>query len=96
VPVYVDDMRAPFGQMIMCHMIADTTAELLAIADRIGVARKWVQDAGMPSEHFDIALTKRKLAVAAGAQEISTRDLVGKIRDKKLAYHGYDSRPPTL
>ena len=87
--VYVDDMQAPFGQMIMCHMIADTRAELYAIADKIGVARKWVQDYDTPNEHFDIALSKRRLAVAAGAQEITRRELAAKIRDKKLAYRGY-------
>ena len=94
--VYVDDMRAPFGSMVMCHMIADTRAELLAMADRIGVDRKWLQDAGLPSEHFDIALTKRRLAVAAGAQEITTRALVHRIRDKKLMYRGYSGKTPTL
>lgn len=41
--VYVDNMRAPFGRMLMCHMSADTSEELLAMADRIGVARKWIQ-----------------------------------------------------
>ncbi len=24
--VYVDDMKAKFGNMIMCHMIADTSS----------------------------------------------------------------------
>lgn len=67
-------MQAPFGRMIMCHMIADSTPELLAMADRIGVARKWIQCAGTPREHFDICLTKRAKAVAAGAKELTWRE----------------------
>ncbi len=67
--VYVDDMRAPFGRLIMCHMIADTEAELHTMADQIGVSRRWYQ-----RDHYDIALTKRALAVVAGAQEITWRD----------------------
>ncbi|RWX67463.1 DUF4031 domain-containing protein [Mesorhizobium sp. M2A.F.Ca.ET.039.01.1.1] len=75
--VYVDNMRAPFGKMVMCHMWADTRAELFAMADRIGVQHKWFQrppGTGLPGmdaswEHFDIAQSKRALAVAAGAIE---------------------------
>lgn len=75
--VYVDDMRAPFGRMKMCHMWADTREELFAMADRIGVARKWFQRPagtslpGMDAswEHFDIALSKRAIAVKFGAVE---------------------------
>ena len=44
--VYVDNMQASYGRMKMCHMVADSTDELLAMADRIGVARKWLQKAG--------------------------------------------------
>ena len=73
--VYVDDMEAPFGRMKMCHMIADSTDELLAMADTIGVARKWIQKAGTPREHFDIALGKKRLAIEAGAKPISWGDL---------------------
>ena len=40
--VYVDNMQAPFGNMVMCHMWADTDDELLAMADAIGVQRKWI------------------------------------------------------
>jgi uncharacterized protein YerC len=54
--------------MTMCHMIADTEAELHAMADRIGVARRWHQ-----GDHYDICLSKRALAVAAGAREITWR-----------------------
>ena len=83
--VYVDDMRAPFGRMVMCHMLADSTEELLAMADRIGVARRWLQKAGTPHEHFDIALSKRALAVAAGAIEIDKRRLVQIVKAKRAA-----------
>lgn len=56
--VYVDDMRANFGRMIMCHMVADDEGELHAMADKIGVARRWYQ-----GDHYDIALVKRAKAV---------------------------------
>lgn len=75
MPVYVDDMKAPYGRMLMCHMAADSTEELLAMADTIGVARKWIQYPGSKKEHFDICLSKRALAVKAGAIEVTRREL---------------------
>ncbi len=63
--VYVDDMNRPYRNMIMVHMIADSTEELLEMVDTIGVPRKWIQKAGTAREHFDICLTKKKKAVAA-------------------------------
>lgn len=83
--VYVDDMRAGLGRMVMCHMVADTTDELLAMADRIGVQRKWLQHAGTPKEHFDIALSKRALAVKAGAVEVNKSGLVEVLKRKRGA-----------
>ena len=68
--IYVDDMRARFGRMVMCHMIADTEAELHAMADKIGIARRWYQ-----GDHYDIALSKRALAVRHGAVEVTLRQL---------------------
>lgn len=66
--VYVDDVRHPFGRMIMCHMWADTLDELMAMADRIGVARKWLQQPPKASWlHFDISLGMKAKAIAAGA-----------------------------
>jgi hypothetical protein len=47
--VYVDDMRAKYGRMVMCHLIADTDAELHAMAKAIGVARRWHQAPPAPS-----------------------------------------------
>lgn len=76
--VYVDDMHlypvGQFGRMKMCHMLADTDEELHAMADRIGVARRWWQSPARTSgSHYDIAMSKRALAVAAGAVEITLR-----------------------
>lgn len=76
--VYVDDMEAAFGDMIMCHMWADTDDELLSMADKIGVERHWIQ--GHPTlslekykkaswVHFDIAKSKRALAIKNGAKQ---------------------------
>ncbi|MGK7663345.1 MULTISPECIES: DUF4031 domain-containing protein [unclassified Marinovum] len=81
--VYVDNMQAQFGRMKMCHMIADSTEELLTMADRIGVARKWIQAAGTAREHFDIAMSKRVLAVEAGALEVTTRELARMTRARR-------------
>jgi len=80
--VYVDNMQAQFKRMTMCHMLADTTEELLEMADKIGVARKWLQKAGTLHEHFDICISKRKLAVQAGAREITLRQ-TGELIHKK-------------
>lgn len=73
--VYVDDMQAPFGRMIMCHMMADSREELLAMADKIGVARRWIQHPGRPTEHFDICQSKRARAIRAGAIPVTQREL---------------------
>lgn len=86
--VYVDDMRAPYGRMVMCHMVADSEDELLSMADRIGVSRRWHQYPGTPKSHFDIALTKRRLAVEQGAIEISSRELAMKVRDRRTTQGG--------
>ncbi len=75
MPVYVDNMRASFGRMVMCHLVADTLQELHAMADTIGVARRWYQ--GPPTTrwpHYDSALSKRALASKAGAIEIDQRE----------------------
>ncbi|WP_354684801.1 DUF4031 domain-containing protein [Cupriavidus necator] len=84
MPVYVDDMAAPYRGMVMCHMLADTTAELLAMADRIGVDRKWIQKAGTYQEHFDIAKSKRALAVQLGAVEVD-RAALGELLRRRRA-----------
>lgn len=71
---YVDDQSIPYGRLRMCHMLADSDDELHAMADRIGVSRSHHQYPPLVSgSHYDICRTKRHLAVAAGAVEITRR-----------------------
>jgi hypothetical protein len=77
-------MRRPFGRMLMCHMVADTDEELHAMADRIGVARRWYQ-AKASTPHYDIALSKRLLAVQYGAIELNRRQLGEWLRARRIA-----------
>lgn len=83
MPVYVDDMKAPYGRMIMCHMVADSDAELHAMAAAIGVARRWHQKAGTPHSHYDICMSKRAAAVRLGAIEIDRAGLGEIIKAKR-------------
>jgi hypothetical protein len=76
MPVYIDNMNAPYGRMKMCHMIADTHEELMAMVKKIGVQKKWIQQEGLYSEHFDISLAKKKMAIQCGAIEVDQKQLV--------------------
>lgn len=77
--VYVDTMKLPYGRMLMSHMIADTLDELFEMADKIGVARKWFQNKRVP--HFDIAQSKKTLAIEYGAIELQPREFVAKMQE---------------
>lgn len=81
--VYVDTYNARYGRMIMCYMMADSEEELLAMADTIGMNRKWLQPArsGRPS-HFDVCKTKKQLAIENGAIEVSPRELLRHFKNK--------------
>lgn len=63
--VYVDNAKIPFRNMLMCHMVADNEVELHKMADKIGLKREWYQ-----GDHYDISLSKRKLALKYGAKQI--------------------------
>lgn len=81
--VYVDDIDLPYGRMIMCHMTADTTEELVAMAVKIGVAPKWIQYPGTWKEHFDICKSKKALALRHGAVAVTARESVRMARSRQ-------------
>lgn len=80
--VYVDDMKAKYRNMVMCHMIADTHEELIKMAKRIGIDLKWIQNEGAPREHFDICNAKKRDAVEKGAVQITQKELSLKIQSR--------------
>ena len=90
--VYVDRARNGYGRMLMCHMIADTPDELHAMADQIGVARRWFQVPPRASFwHYDIAQSKRDLAVKAGALDCDRTTFVAVLR--RIRGSGVFERP---
>jgi len=63
------DTGLPFDRW--CHMTAEDFGELHAFADRLGIPRRFFQ-----GDHYDLPPHARERAVALGAQEVSTRELV--------------------
>ena len=76
--VYVDKARNRFGRMIMCHMFADTIDELHEMAQIIGMKKEWYQSKSTP--HYDVSLSRKRLALQVGAIEIDARKVVEIIR----------------
>ena len=69
--VYVDNGSRRYGRMVMCHLFADSHAELMQIAEEIGLQPNWIQHSGTYKEHFDVCQAKRKLAIQSGATSVS-------------------------
>lgn len=64
--LYVDIAKIPYRGMLMCHMYADSRAELHDAAIKIG-APKWAYKRGVAFPRYDISLTQRARAIRLGA-----------------------------
>ena len=80
--VYVDDFRAQYGRMKMCHMLADSDEELHAMADRIGVARRHHQNT-VSGSHYDIASSKALAAIRLGAIPVTVRQMAMMAKNRR-------------
>ncbi len=85
--VYVNKLKTRFGSLTLCHLIADTEAELHAMAAKIGIERRWFQPDHIP--HYDISVKKRDLALKMGAIAIDRQKLAALMER-------YRPKPPTL
>jgi hypothetical protein len=76
--VYVDKTENAFRGMIMCHMLADTLAELHEMDRSLGMWREWVQPVLSP--HYDSSKTRREAAVKAGVVKLDRREVGASIK----------------
>jgi uncharacterized protein DUF4031 len=92
--VYVDNARIParVGRLTArwSHLTADTPAELVEFAIRIGLREGWFQAAcsmprcdPCPHWHFDVTEAMRRRAIAAGAKPIDVRAMGELIRRRR-------------
>lgn len=71
MPVYIDNAMIPFRGMQLCHMAADTEAEMHQMATIIGLGQEWYTD-----RCYAVPEEARAEAVKLGAREVSPREIV--------------------
>lgn len=70
--ILIDAAIWPAHDRLWCHMVSDTSLEELhAFARALGVPERAFED-----DHYDIPESHRHEALAAGALEVSARELV--------------------
>ena len=101
MPVYVDRANIGVRGMSMAHMIADSLDELHAMADRIGMQRSWFQDPKNSTKqtpisfpHYDVAASKRTLAIKFGAIDCDRKTFVDHLRRLRSVFGVYGPGNP--
>jgi len=75
VAILVDPATWPGRGRLWCHLVSDTSfEELHAFATRCGIP-----DRAFERDHYDVPLERRAEVVAAGAEEVRSRELVERI-----------------
>ena len=84
--MYVDAVRSYPGAGLrfteFCHLLADTREELHAMADRIGMPRRFFQDHPW-RWHYDLPEHVREVAVELGAVEVTLHDVGALLKRRK-------------
>jgi hypothetical protein len=72
VTILIDPPTWPGHGRLWSHLVSDTSyAELHAFAERLGVPRR-----AFERDHYDLIDDRYSAALAAGAQPVSSRDIV--------------------
>jgi len=85
---YVDTVRSYPGKGLrfteFCHLLADTRAELHAMADALGIPSRFFQDHPW-RWHHDLPEQLRAQAVALGAVEVTMHEVGALLRARRGA-----------
>ena len=78
--ILVDEPIWPFRDRLWCHLVSDTSYdELHCLADRLGIPRRAFQ-----GDHYDLPAELRDRAVALGAEPVTGRELITRLRASGL------------
>jgi hypothetical protein len=78
--VLIDQPRWPAHDMLWSHLVSDVSLnELHAFALKMGIPRR-----GFDLDHYDVPESKYDELVAAGAEPVTIRQLVERLRDSGL------------
>lgn len=100
--VYVDPLQ-DFGWVLRgrrvasCHLFTDSIdlAELHRIAASAGMKPVWFQCSGRVAPHYDLTASRRRLAVSAGAVEVTRREAVAIWRARRSLVAGQPAAAET-
>ena len=74
--VLVDAAIWPFEGRKWAHLVSDTSFdELHAFAEQLGIPRR-----AFPGDHYDVPTDYRDRAIALGAEAVTSRELVRRLR----------------
>jgi predicted HAD superfamily phosphohydrolase len=80
VTILIDEARWWWRGKKWCHLVSDSSYdELHAFAERVGIPRR-----GFQGDHYDIPEEYREELIAAGAEQVESRELVRRLRGAGL------------
>lgn len=86
--VLIDRPAWPAHGTLWSHLVSDATLqELHAFAERAGLPRR-----SFDLDHYDVPAERYAELVALGAEQVSMRELVERLRDSGLRVRGVDRR----
>jgi hypothetical protein len=78
--ILVDTPIWPFRDRLWCHLVSDTSYdELHTLAEQLGIPRR-----GFQGDHYDLPAELRAAAIALGAQPVTGRELITRLRASGL------------